>query len=128
MKFTKDSLKIDAEKVVDELCQTIRTQLRKDLKKSGAIIGISGGIDSSVCAALCAKALGPDRVVGIMMPEKTPPRIQNGLLVNSLRNSASKRSKKTSPTDSRVCSVMENGTRRLSRFSRNMTRPTPTRS
>ena len=70
MKFTKDSIKIDAEKVVDELCQVIRTQLRKDLKKSGAIVGISGGIDSSVCAALCAKALGPDRIVGIMMPEK----------------------------------------------------------
>lgn len=70
MKFTKDSLKIDAEKVIDQLCQTIRTQLRKDLKKSGAIVGISGGIDSSVCAALCARALGPDRVVGIMMPER----------------------------------------------------------
>lgn len=69
MAFTKDSLKIDAEKVVDELCQTMRNQIRKDLKKTGAVIGISGGIDSSVCAALAARALGPKRVVGIMMPE-----------------------------------------------------------
>ncbi len=69
MKFTKDSLKIDAEQVTEDLCQTIRRQIRKDCKKSGAVAGISGGIDSSVCAALCARALGPGRVLGIMMPE-----------------------------------------------------------
>jgi NAD+ synthase len=40
------------------------------MKKTGAVVGISGGIDSSVCAALCSRALGPDRVLGIMMPEK----------------------------------------------------------
>jgi NAD+ synthase len=67
--FTKDSLKIDAARVADELCQTMRNQIRRDLKKTGAVVGISGGIDSSVCAALAARALGPKRVVGIMMPE-----------------------------------------------------------
>lgn len=69
MTFTKDSLKIDAARVADELCQTMRNQTRRDLKKTGAVVGISGGIDSSVCAALAARALGPKRVVGIMMPE-----------------------------------------------------------
>jgi len=69
LKFHKDSLKIDAEKVVEDLCATIRRQIRKDCKKSGAVVGISGGIDSSVCAALCTKALGPNRVLGVMMPE-----------------------------------------------------------
>ncbi len=69
MAFTKDSLRIDAAKVADQLCQTLREQIRKDLKKTGAVVGISGGIDSSVCAALAARALGPKRVVGIMMPE-----------------------------------------------------------
>lgn len=69
MTFTKDSLKIDAARVADELCQTMRNQIRRDLKKTGAVVGISGGIDSSVCAALAARALGPKRVVGIMMPE-----------------------------------------------------------
>ena len=69
MKFTKDSLKLDAPRVVEDLCGTIRGQIRRDCRKSGAVVGISGGIDSSVCAALCARALGPSRVLGIMMPE-----------------------------------------------------------
>lgn len=67
--FNKDSLKIDAKEVADHLCQIILEQIRGPLKKSGAVVGISGGIDSSVVAALCARALGPKRVVGIMMPE-----------------------------------------------------------
>ncbi|PWB76162.1 NAD(+) synthase [candidate division GN15 bacterium] len=70
MEFTKDSLKIDAAAVTEQLCQTIRTQIRTRLHKTGAVVGVSGGIDSTVCAALCARALGPERVVGIMMPEK----------------------------------------------------------
>ena len=70
MDFNKDSLKIDAAVVTEQLCNTIRTQIRSRLHKTGAIIGISGGIDSTVSAALCARALGPERVVGIMMPEK----------------------------------------------------------
>jgi NAD+ synthase len=40
------------------------------LKRYGGVVGISGGIDSSVCLALAAKAFGPDKVLGIMMPEK----------------------------------------------------------
>jgi NAD+ synthase len=67
--FSKDSLKIDAAAVTEKLCKTMRQQFRKDLKKTGAVIGISGGIDSSVCAALSAKAFGPERVLGVMMPE-----------------------------------------------------------
>ena len=70
MKFTKDSLKINAERMVDELAANIRRRIGKDLKKSGAVVGISGGLDSSVCIALCTRALGPRRVVGVMMPER----------------------------------------------------------
>ncbi|HUV30021.1 MAG TPA: NAD(+) synthase [Acidobacteriota bacterium] len=69
MRFTKDSLRIDAGQVAEELGRVIRRQIHKDIRKSGAVVGISGGIDSSVCAALCAKTLGPDRVIGIMMPD-----------------------------------------------------------
>ncbi len=69
MEFNKDSLRIDPEQVADELCRTILNQIRGTLKKSGAVVGISGGIDSSVVAALCVRALGPKKVVGIMMPE-----------------------------------------------------------
>ncbi|MCX6835046.1 MAG: NAD(+) synthase [candidate division Zixibacteria bacterium] len=69
MKFTKNSLKIDAAAVAESLQAEIRHQIGRVLKKSGAVVGISGGIDSSVCIALCARALGPNRVIGIMMPE-----------------------------------------------------------
>jgi len=70
LEFDKNSLRIDAATVTEQLCTTIRTQIRSRLHKTGAVIGISGGIDSTVAAALCARALGPERVVGIMMPEK----------------------------------------------------------
>ena len=70
MKFNRDSLKIDAAKVTDDLCEMISKQIGNMLKKRGAVIGISGGIDSSVVAGLCARALGPEKVLGIMMPEK----------------------------------------------------------
>jgi NAD+ synthase len=69
LKFTKDSLKIDAAAAAESLQAEIRHQIGRVLKKSGAVVGISGGIDSSVCIALCARALGPNRVIGIMMPE-----------------------------------------------------------
>ncbi|UCG61427.1 MAG: NAD(+) synthase [Candidatus Zixiibacteriota bacterium] len=69
MKFNKESLKIDARLVSEQLAETILKQVRVTLKKAGAVVGISGGLDSSVVLALCAKALGPDRVVGVMMPE-----------------------------------------------------------
>lgn len=70
MEFSKHVLDIDAAAVTEQLCQTIRSQVRSQLHKTGAVIGISGGIDSTVASALCARALGPERVVGIMMPEK----------------------------------------------------------
>ncbi len=69
MLFQKDSLKIDVEATTEEICNLLREQLRGPLRKQGTVLGISGGIDSSVVAALCVRAFGPERVVGIMMPE-----------------------------------------------------------
>jgi len=69
LNFNKDSLKINADQVVEQLCKEVRRQIGRVLKRSGAVVGISGGIDSSVCVALAAKALGPKRVLGVMMPE-----------------------------------------------------------
>lgn len=43
MRFTKDVLKIDAGQVTEELCEAIRRQIRSELRKTGAVIGISGG-------------------------------------------------------------------------------------
>jgi len=79
MKFHKNILQIDAEKTVRELSECIFTQVRSILKKRGAVVGISGGIDSSVTAALCVRALGPEKVLGVMMPEKESSRESNVL-------------------------------------------------
>ncbi len=50
------------------LVQWIRNWFEKNGKDCNAVVGISGGKDSSVCAALCVEALGKDRVIGVMMP------------------------------------------------------------
>lgn len=68
--FNKDVLTLDCAATYDMMADKIVQQMRGKLKKSGAVIGISGGIDSSLCAALYAKILGPERVIGIMMPEQ----------------------------------------------------------
>lgn len=69
MNFRKDSINIDPVKVTEEIISKLKENVTKKLKKRGAVVGISGGIDSSVVLALCAKAFGPERVLGIMMPE-----------------------------------------------------------
>ncbi len=69
MKFDKNALKLDCARVVDDLSSIVLKHIRDDLKKTGAVVGISGGIDSSVCAALCSRILGPRKVLGLMMPE-----------------------------------------------------------
>ena len=70
MTFHKDVLKIDPAAVTEELVTGLRQDVRQTLHRSGAVVGISGGVDSSVVLALCARAFGPKRVVGVMMPEK----------------------------------------------------------
>jgi NAD+ synthase len=57
-------------KVSEEIQDFVRTTVVDVLKKRGVVLGISGGIDSSVTAAICVQALGKERVFGIMMPEK----------------------------------------------------------
>ena len=67
--FSADVLTLNPEQATARITEAIRTQVLRDLKRRGAVLGVSGGIDSSVTAALCARALGPDRVLGIFMPE-----------------------------------------------------------
>ncbi|MGO8792227.1 MAG: NAD(+) synthase [Terriglobia bacterium] len=62
-------LELDAPAEIERLAKVIRDQVSQQLKRRGAVLGISGGIDSSVAAALCVRALGPKRVVGLLMPE-----------------------------------------------------------
>lgn len=58
----------DAVKIKDECVQWIRDFFEENGKGCNAVLGISGGKDSSVAAALCVEALGKDRVVGVLMP------------------------------------------------------------
>ena len=58
----------DPVRTKDEIVQWIRDYFEENGKGCKAVIGISGGKDSSIAAALCAEALGKDRVVGVLMP------------------------------------------------------------
>ncbi|WP_294487905.1 NAD(+) synthase [uncultured Ruminococcus sp.] len=62
--------KFDAKKVKDEIVQWIRDYFEENATPTtNAVVGISGGKDSSVAAALCVEALGKDRVIGVLMPQ-----------------------------------------------------------
>lgn len=75
----------DAEKVKNECVAWIRDFFEKNGKGCNAVVGISGGKDSSVAAALCVEALGKDRVIGVLMPKGEQPDIDMAyLLVNHL--------------------------------------------
>ena len=68
--FSAASLDIDLREEADRIAAALREQVVRSLRRKGLVVGLSGGIDSSVCAGLCVRALGPDRVFGIMMPEQ----------------------------------------------------------
>ena len=63
-------LGIDCEAEAEAISGSIRGALGRALHKRGLVVGISGGIDSSVTAALCVRAAGQDRVLGLQMPER----------------------------------------------------------
>ncbi len=63
-------LAINFDQEVERITTRMREILSRDLHRRGFVIAMSGGIDSSVCAALAVKALGPKKVFGILMPEK----------------------------------------------------------
>ncbi len=68
-KISFDLLEMDCEKVASEIETKLRQIIFKRFRKKGVVVGISGGIDSSCVTALCARALGPERVQGLLMPE-----------------------------------------------------------
>lgn len=69
MIFSKNDIKIDPDAEAMRIIDWMRQIVGSKLHKRGGVVGISGGIDSSVCLALSAKAFGPERVFGITMPE-----------------------------------------------------------
>jgi len=68
--FSRDALAIDGETVAAEISGSIREQVMGSLKRRGIVLGLSGGVDSSVVAALATRALGKERVLGLFMPER----------------------------------------------------------
>jgi NAD+ synthase len=70
VKFNKDVLNIDAAEEVERICTAIREILKNQLKRRGLVVALSGGVDSSVTTGLATRALGPERVQVLLMPER----------------------------------------------------------
>ena len=68
--YSNESLKIDTAKESEGIAKKIRNTIAKEVKRKGAVVAMSGGIDSGVVATLCVKAMGKDRVFGLFLPEK----------------------------------------------------------
>lgn len=80
-------LEIDPAQAAHDIETSIRSIVFWILRRKGTVIGLSGGIDSSVVAALCVRALGPNCVLGLLMPEKESSddaRRLAGLLADTL--------------------------------------------
>ncbi|HDJ04641.1 MAG TPA: NAD+ synthase [Candidatus Bathyarchaeota archaeon] len=73
MKLTRDILKIDFEEETERILEFIR-RVVENSGASGVVLGLSGGVDSSLTAVLCVKALGRERVLGVLMPTNFTPR------------------------------------------------------
>ena len=67
--FSADVLRIDAAAVAKQIEDAIRAHVSQ-LRRRGIVVGLSGGIDSSVVTTLAARALGPERVLALLMPER----------------------------------------------------------
>jgi NAD+ synthase len=82
---SSDMLRLDAAAETDRICAGIADQVRRTLKRRGVVLGLSGGIDSTVCAALATRALGADHVIGLFMPEEdsSPDSLELGRMVAS---------------------------------------------
>ncbi|MFW5775130.1 MAG: NAD(+) synthase [Chitinivibrionales bacterium] len=65
-----DHLVLEPEEETKRIVKDLQNHLIGSLKRRGYIIALSGGIDSTVTAALCVRAVGPERVLGVLMPER----------------------------------------------------------
>ena len=70
MSLKEQLLLIDPEGESARIVSQLQEQVRKVMRRQGGVVGISGGVDSSVVLALCVRAFGPERVIPVMMPEK----------------------------------------------------------
>ena len=68
--FSAQLLQVNPEQETSRICRRMRELMLTQVKRRGVVIGLSGVIDSSVTAALAVRALGPERVLGLEMPER----------------------------------------------------------
>ncbi len=68
--ITAAVLEIDAAAEAERIAERIRHLMKTTIRRRGLVVGLSGGIDSSATCALAVKALGPERVFGLHMPER----------------------------------------------------------
>ena len=78
MDMNRQVLDLDPAAETDRIVRWLREKAR-GLRRNGAVLGISGGIDSSVCLALCVRAFGPEKVVALILPEKDSDPASEGL-------------------------------------------------
>lgn len=81
--FSYQALALDPAISCGQIQDTLRAQVFHELKRKGAVVAISGGIDSSVTAALCVQALGRENVLALLLPERdsSPDSLRLGLLM-----------------------------------------------
>lgn len=81
--FDRNVLELDLEREATEIAAALRDIVLKKLRGRGLVVGISGGIDSSVTTALAVRAVGRERVYGLLMPEyhSSPDSTKRGLMV-----------------------------------------------
>lgn len=68
--FSRDVLKLDPAQETERIVAALREQVFTRLKRRGAVVGVSGGIDSAVSVSLCVRAFGAKRVLALFMPEQ----------------------------------------------------------
>ena len=67
--FHRDILKLDPEKEVNRIAEQMRNNIFHVLRRKGGVLGISGGVDSAVVLGIAVRALGPKRLVTLLLPE-----------------------------------------------------------
>jgi len=77
--FGRECLRLDAAGESERLVAELRRVVRQVLRRSGGVVGVSGGVDSAVVLALAVRALGPDKVVAVMMPDRDSEPISEQL-------------------------------------------------
>lgn len=86
MKFNRDVLKIDVRKTIHELADYVRKEVNDVYHRSGVVVGLSGGIDSAVMAALAVEAVGKENVVGLILPEGESNPVSASFAAQHARN------------------------------------------